>query len=384
MSNDNELPEGMGSGGNYSESSFETWKLPAADGSVIIRPFPPMKSLQKRRGLGLYYKTHYGWSGRDPKDPTKSRARPFLCLEEKENGKIVVACPACDLRKQRQDKIDAIKLLGKEKGKTQEQIKKACEPHNKWLYDHGCDGKARIPGLNKKGQIGIFMAPWGAYKSFTEKLKELQQKGKDGAGVKGMYFEFIRSGKASRDSDRCEIAKIEVEVDGETLEKDDVHVLTRDLAQQAVDNIPDLTELRDKIRYPLEKIQELCALTADADGAFDPDEVDRILGERKGSKKAAAPAAAAEDEGGDDWSGDDTISSPKADTGSKASAQAGSTPAAASTKTPNSPGADNADEDFGAEEEAPKPKTVAKPAGATVKSKVEPKPVEEGLDDIFS
>jgi hypothetical protein len=326
-----DLPEGFGTT-NYSESKFQTWKLPKADGSLLLRPLPPMKSMQGRPGIGLYWKTHFGWKGRDQRDPSKTRFRPFLCLEEKgRGGMIAQSCPACDLRKKRQDKIALLRVKGKELGKTEAQIRNAIAPHDKWLRDHGLDGKVRIPCIDKTGQVGIFLAPYGIFKDFRDKCRQLQQKGHDPAGPKGMFFEFIRTGQASPTSDSCEPHRITKEVNGESVEVYDFHVLKRDQAMAALENIPDLVEMMEKSRITLQQMEKLCELSEDSNGSYDPDAVDEILGvEKQPAPKAKAATVADE--------------APPVETKTKAAAKSAPAPA---KETPKAPPASTDDpEDF--------------------------------------
>lgn len=345
--------EGFGST-NYSDEKYQTWKLPKADGSFLLRPLPPMKSMRGRAGVGLYWKIHFGWKGTDSKDPTKTRHRPFLCLEEKREGMITQTCPACKLRKAREDKIKAIEAKGLELKKSGDEIRKAQAPHQQWLRDHGLDGKVRIPAYDKKGQVGILLSPYGLYKDFRDKCKALNQKGHDPCGIKGFFFEFIRTGKASFNSDKCEVHQIAKMVEGEEVFKNDVSPLTKEIAAAAMENIPDLNELMEKQRYSLDKIEALCALTERSDGSYDPREVDRILGVVQQEQKPKSD---------DNWEDSDSKSDTKSDSKTK------------SKEEPQSV----EDDDFGGGEETktPPPKTEPKTEPKTKKEEPKAPPKEE-------
>lgn len=283
-----------GFGGGFSDRKYETFKMPKGGGagSLLWRPVAHPKFGTKQ--VGFYWKTHFGWKGVDQNDPNKTVFRPFTCLEQKgDAGMTAQECPACKLRQSKQDEIEKIKNIGKAKGKSDAEIKKAIAPRLQWLKDHGLDGKVRIPGYDKKGQIGIFLCPYGMFKSFRDAAREMEQKGFQPAGRKGLYFEFIRSKQASFDSDKCQVSRVAVDNDGTT--KLDISELTPELAKQLLENIPDLTQLRDRDTYSLEKIEALCAMTKGADGAYDPKEVDHILGIEAKSRGASRGQAAGDD-----------------------------------------------------------------------------------------
>ncbi len=296
MSTEEALPEGLVGSANYSSRQYEQFKLKKADDAFQFRPLPPMSpTLKKRKVVGIYWKTHFGWKGLDEKG--KERLRPFLCIEEKRDGRITCVCDACGLRKTYEDRKAA--LFGKKKSieefgfkakKTPAEIRKVLAPveqelkdANDWLYDHGLDGKFRLPCINRQGKIGIFLMPFGAMKKFQERCRELSQKlGVDPCGVKGLWFEATRNGQASRDSDDVQAVKI---FDKDTTtERYDFHTLDNATLLAASQAIPDLGDLMEKQRITPEQIAAL------VNCGDDPEEVDRILGisERR--------AAAASDE----------------------------------------------------------------------------------------
>jgi hypothetical protein len=297
MSTEEALPEGLVGQASYSQRQYETFKLKKADDAFQFRPLPPMSpTLKKKRDVGLYWKTHFGYKGIDERG--KERLRPFLCLEEKRDGRIVQDCPACTVRKSWEDK--KLALIGRKKGieefaaknkKSAAELRKAIQPvidelkeANDWLFDHGCDGKFRLPCVNRQGKIGLFMMPFGALKKFRERCRELSQKlGIDPCGIKGVWFECTRTGMASRDSDDVQPVKI---FDKEQqVERYEYHTLDNATLIAASEAIPDLGDLMEKGRYSYAQIAALM------DCSGDPEEVDQILG----IKKAAEPSG--DDEG---------------------------------------------------------------------------------------
>ncbi len=301
MSNEEALPEGLVGNVSYTNRQYETFKLKKADDAFQFRPLPPMSAtLKKRKSTGLYWKTHFGWKGLDEKG--KERLRPFLCPEEKRDGRITHNCAACNLRKDYEDTKNA--LVAKKKAIEEFAVKNKKSPAdtrkalqatvdelkaaNDWLYDHGCDGKFRQPCINRQGKIGILMMPFGAMKKFQEACRKLnQQMGLDPCGVKGVWFECTRNGPASRDSDDVQPVQIFNKEDGSS--KLDFHVLDNATLIAASQAIPDLGELMEKGRITDEQITAL--VDCERRGC-DPEEVDRILG----IEKAAEPQ---DDSGGE-------------------------------------------------------------------------------------
>lgn len=285
-----ELPAGFAQP-DYSGSSYETFKL-KDDTSLLFRIFPPMKGLMATRAIGLYWKLHFGWNGRSQSDPTRTQYRPFLCLDEKgRDGTVIATDAACDLIKAQRAKLERIKFKGQEMGKTEEEIKKAQAPTLAWIKSHGNDGKVRIPVMTKEGKLGIFLCPYGAWKALQKEIKDLtgRYKNPDGsqfspAGVRGCFFEFTRTGKASPTSDSVKAHRIVSEDGSERL---DIHTLSRDDMMRALEVLPDLVQLRDESRLTQDQVKDLAAMTIDANGSYDPDEVDRIMGPLKNKKNKA-------------------------------------------------------------------------------------------------
>lgn len=384
--NEMDLPEGFGTA-NYSNQKYETWKL-KDDSSLVLRILPPMKSLRKRGDIGLYWKTHFGWNGRDSQNPTKARFRPFLCIEERRDGMTTETCPACDLRKSYEDKMNAKKAKGKELGKTEAEIRKATANEYQWLRDHGLDGKFRIPAINKSGQLGFFLCPYGLVKKLREELKRFTAKGIDPTGRKGVWFEFTRSGKASPTSDSVRPVRVTKVKDGEEVEVLDVHVISNEDLTKALEVLPDLNELMEKGRIRRDQIEALVALAKSSEGACDPDEVDRILVDRilEVNKREDSKSSASSD----DWSEVDEAKSSKS-----APAPVGDDDfdAPAPAKTAPAPAATAAEDDEEAELErklaakrADKAAKAKAAAAATTKAPPATKPLEteEDLDSIFA
>lgn len=351
-----------GFGGTYSDRKYEDGQFPkgGAPGSFVHRPVAHAKFGNKNdRGGGKYWKTHFGWKGRNGEG--KLVYRPIVCIEEKRDGMITQDCPLCKLRQPYLDKLEKIKAIGKAKNKSPDEIKRASAPVKEWLRDHGLDGKVRIPGYNQKGTPQVAKVGYGVYKSYLDECRRLQGRNIDACGPEGVLFEFTRSKQASFDSDSCQVLR----------DDDDRMVranLNKDLAKLLFDSLPNLDEMKKKDTYSYDQLEQLAALTRETDGSYDPEEVDRILGiTNKGTGGGKSGGAAAED---DDWAADEGKKDEK--------------PAAAKSKAKAEPPKEEAsaeDDEFADEEPAkaePPKKTETKSKSEKSEKKA---PKEEPADD---
>lgn len=313
------LPSGFGAPSS-SGSKFEYFKLKQENDSMCLRPLPSMKGLLSRREMGVFRKLHYGWQGRNPNDPGKTSHRPFLCIEEKRNGMITKECPACKLRDtylkkfeaikvQKLAEVDRIKAVAKSKGVADENkisaaIAKGTEsfdtqikPLTEWLKNHGVDGKYTFYAINKTGQLGIALIPYGLKKKLTDVIKQVEAKPYPASLTKGreiptqangrigVYFDFIRNGKASSTSDTVSVHMVPFGDEGGM--KMDYHVVSNEVLRQAQEVLPCLIEEIESLRLSDDKVEKLVAHCVEFGGGCDPDVVDSIMGSRNRSASTA-------------------------------------------------------------------------------------------------
>jgi hypothetical protein len=307
-----ELPAGCGVPSG-SLQKFETWKLKPEDDTLVLRILPSMKSLLKKDDFGLYWGLHFGWNGINAKDPTKKMYRPFLCIKEKNYGMVTVECPACTYRNTYIEKAKAAEAaietqvqdliargkahnapeaeINKQALKLKEKLISEAKPLKEWVNAHGLDGKFRIPCINKQGQFGIFLAPYGVVQKLRAKIAELRNENYPGTdkpilatGRKGVWFKIKRTGKASTTSDDVTVNRIALD---NGAEMKDFHVITNEQLEEAQNRIPDLAEFRDSNRIRLDQMEALIELDKAGGGSSDPTEVDRILEIGKKKEKQA-------------------------------------------------------------------------------------------------
>lgn len=283
---DDSLPEGFGKA-NYSSTRYETWRL-KDDSSLILGFFPPMKSLLQNNSLFEFWTNHWGWAGQNGDLSKKPFQRPFLCLCEKNYGMIVKECVVCNLRKKFLDRVEAIRVREKELGKSDAECKQAAAKELEWLRVHGVDSKCRLYAYNKSGQVGVLEIPYSLAKKLREELKLLTQRHYPGTdkpinptGRTGVFFEFIRVGKASPQSDSVKPHMITRVVGEEEAQFLDLYRIPNELLVLAQNVLPDLCELRDRQKITEEQAIALVKATKEGSGSVEPAIVDSILGIQK-------------------------------------------------------------------------------------------------------
>jgi len=154
------------------------------DESKTVRIIPPMKSLKEKGAYGVYHKQHYGYSVRDPRDATKTRMRPFLCVEETdENGLTKVSCPECRKiegvkQKQKDDislEVERLRTQGIVGAEAEAQAMKATEKATEWLKSHNLDKKWFIPVMCEDFTFGLLKVPHAAKKAIDKARKQLAE-----------------------------------------------------------------------------------------------------------------------------------------------------------------------------------------------------------------
>lgn len=288
-----DLIEGFGKT-NYSNTRYETWRL-KDDSSYVLGIFPPMKSLLQNNSLFEFWTNHWGWAGQNGDPSKKPFQRPFLCLCIKDYGMIRKECVVCNLRKKYLDRVEAIKVRGKALGKTDEECKKAAAKELEWLRVHGVDSKARLYAYDKAGQVGILEIPYSLAKQLREEMKKLTGRHYPGTekpinptGRVGVFFEFIRIGKASPKSDSVRPHMLNKTIQGEEVQVLDLYRIPDDTLKLALNVLPDLAEFRDRNKITDNQAEALVKATEEGQGAVDPQVVDSILGIRKTPIEAEA------------------------------------------------------------------------------------------------
>ena len=288
---DDQLPTGFGKA-NYSNARYETWRL-KEDSTLILGILPPLKSLLKSNSLFEFWVNHWGWAGQNGDPSKKPFQRPFLCLQEKDYGMIIKECPVCNLRKKFSDRVEAIRVRGKEQGKDDPACNKDAARELEWLRVHGVDSKCRLYAYNKSGQVGVLEIPYSLAKDLREKLKNLVNRRYPGTdkpvnptGRVGVIFEFSRTGKGFQSKYKVEPHMITKTLEGQEVEVLDFYRIPDETLALAQSTLPDLSELRDRNRITVEQAEALVKATREGSGSVEPAIVDKILGVKQAVQEA--------------------------------------------------------------------------------------------------
>lgn len=144
--------------------------------SKTLRLLPPMKSCIAKGQTGAYHKQHYGYEVSNPRDPTKTLARPFLCVEVRDgNDLTVVSCPECRKVEEVNQKLKDDMAKEMASGVSESQAKVKFDETYKWLQSHNLDKKWYIPVMLEDGNFGILKVPHAAKKAIDKARKQLKE-----------------------------------------------------------------------------------------------------------------------------------------------------------------------------------------------------------------
>ncbi len=272
-------------------SGIEIFKV-GEDESKQFRIFPPKGRLAAKGVWALYHQQHYGYGVNDGKDATKQRARPFLCVEEKDGDKVVVSCPECrkieDQKRLQKEQYDGelARLLGEKvpQAVAEAQASKLVEGITEWLQSHNLDRKWYMVALGEDGRVGYLVIPHKAKKAMDAKKKKLLADEKidildiDG----GAWVEVTRTGKGRNTEYEATIAQEQIITpNGARAKVTKVSGLTDQQLEQAL-ALPDL----DSASIVRKLTRDQVKLLAEGSGA--PEEVEAIL--NMGQRKEESPA----------------------------------------------------------------------------------------------
>lgn len=280
--------EGFGktkTGGNAGVKylSLKTSKT-APSVSYTLRFLPAMKSLAVSGKWYFYHRNHFGWNGVNSTDPTKTRARPFGCLE-KSNFKtkmVTHRCPACDLLSDKQKELDTLLArLKADPNQTDGTIEAATQQLKEWLYNHNADGKCYVNAMTEQGEfVCVVISNKMRLALETEFDKNQKNRNIDSTDLdQGVWYQITRSGYAQLARDNIEIVREEVKDGaGNRFERIKPAALTEDQITRALAECPDLA--LGTVKYLTD---EQVKLIVQSSG--DPEQVDETWA--MGSKEAS-------------------------------------------------------------------------------------------------
>jgi hypothetical protein len=257
-------------------------------GKNTYRLLPPMKSCaEDGYGWYRYHGIHFGWVGTDPKDPTKTRQKPFRCIQQTDRNRVVTQdCPACDLIAQQKDAFESLKAKLVAAGKREDEIKTEAGPLEDWLRQYNLDFKCYVNAMNPNNEFGDLKINHKFHKkgidTCIEKLKEQKIDPLDLS--QGVWFEISKTSKDGNDS--VSVVQEPFSVEGNTYYRPKKAPLDEALANRALEECPDLNDIGFVLTY--EQIKAI------VESPGEPEDIDRIFGMSQPANVPASFKAGAE------------------------------------------------------------------------------------------
>lgn len=247
--------------------------------TVPLRIFPAMGALAADGKWAIYHKIHFGYSGRDFKDKTKTKQRPFECIEvvDPATKMVTTSCPECRLIESHEkilaDKtaIETAKLKSRgvlDEKVIENELKVLLKTENEWLKAHNISGKHYIGVVDQTSKLGVLQIAHKHMKVLYRRMDELRSKGLEPIADfdTGVWFIFSRSGTWNQTEFEVTVA---AEQNGLT-STIKLAPLSDDILTKALAQLPNLQEGVTK-HLTATQIKLLVECSGD------PDEVDTIL-----------------------------------------------------------------------------------------------------------
>lgn len=278
------------------KTGHKTWRIqeekPGTKVSNVYRILPPIKSGLEDGTWAIFLSQHFGYSGVDKADASKTKARPFAC-PKKENfttKMVTVPCAECDKNEAQRALQESRKAALEAEGKDEEEIDSMLAPLKSYNRNHNQDRKWYVNVMNEAGEFGVLAIPHKAFGKLKSLIKRLQEEdGVEPIGVAegdvGAWFDFRRTGKG-RNTD-YDVLVVQESVDLGNGRKGKAHKpapLSDKQLEQAFKDCPDLVVGALMRVVTPEQVQMLVASSGD------PEEVDAILGTAQRVESSASPA----------------------------------------------------------------------------------------------
>lgn len=260
----------------YGGSTYVKDIKPKPGEPVIFRILPPLKSGAPEGLWAVYQKVHYGYQGVNKSNPSKPVARPFKCIEERDNTSkmTIVACPECDRIEENKAKLkEKEEKLAKE-GMTTEQIEEMTMSLRGWLESHNCDRKWAINVKVPSGEMPVLLLSHKTKKKLDARIAQvLSEDGIDALDPdQGVWFRVTRTGRGIETDDT-------IDVEYESVKDPATGKISRTIKDAPLTQAEADKALKDCSDLPV----RIRSITADqismlVNGNEDPVEVDEVLG----------------------------------------------------------------------------------------------------------
>ena len=259
--------------------------------TFVVRLLPPMGDQRATGKSGKYFRQHYGYGVPDPRDPTKTKARPFLCIEEKDSsGMTTVSCPECRLQEEKAQEsndniskeVTRLRATGVDAATAERQARAADTGYEKWKKAHNTDSKYYSPVFFDDGTAGFLKCAYKGFKAIDKTRRNALEADKvDLEDIKtGAWLKVTRTGTGLSTEFEAVIVRESVVLEnGVRAAVIKSAPLSMEQLQQAVD-LPSI----DSLVRPLD-VEQIRMLVA---SGGDPAQVETILG--LSQKAAGRPA----------------------------------------------------------------------------------------------
>lgn len=248
-------------------------KVPKGDETqteFVCRIVPPVKSCKSTREWYVVHEEFYGYDGRDRKDKSKTRSRPFVIQGFYDKNKN----PAMQkIYSKKKEVAELITRLSSE-GKTQEEIELAVTPLKEWGRKHNKDVKYNINVMTQDNQLCVLQLTPKAYGQLDIAINKLQKDQTDPLDPKaGVWFVFTRTGSSAVLSSIADsvapLSETRIFEGGVKAQVVKQAPISPEMAKKIAENAPDLR--LDVVRHlPLDLVTEL------VNGPEDPEFVDKV------------------------------------------------------------------------------------------------------------
>lgn len=194
------------------------------DGDNVFRILPPMGKLAKSGKWNQYYRVEWGYKN------SAGKNRPFQDVRVVNfDTKMVEVESAAHLRREAL-KAKLTELVAEfRKDPKNETLKQQLLDTKEAVKRFNLDAKYYMNAIDLNGQIGLLKVGSRAFKALKVEIDKLRKKGIDPLSVEnGRFFNFNRSNATGNFQDtayQVTVFKENVQVNGETLERDKVHKL---------------------------------------------------------------------------------------------------------------------------------------------------------------
>jgi hypothetical protein len=301
-------------------SGKNTFKI--KDGDNVYRILPPMGKLAKKGFWNQYYRVEWGFKN------SAGKNRPFQDVRVVNfQTKMVEVESAAHLQREGLKAQKTALVAELRKDPTNAALKQQVAEVTEAIKRYNLDAKYYLNAIDLEGKIGLLKIGSRAFKALKVEIDKLRKQGIDPLSVEnGRFFNFNRSNATGNFQDTAYQVtpyKENVVVNGETYQKDKVHVLDQSIIDRLSDEAFELSGMYPEVTPA--QVERMVREGATA--------VDEILG--------AGNESAASDDGGEE--GEETSSTTTAaatqttTTAPKQAAPAAAAPTTATTLPPTQP-----------------------------------------------